>query len=187
MILTTTMVVIMALMMMFTTDARSAFESTALSPFSISCLTAKLARLEVNWLPEMKDIDSCKVVDPHWWKSWFTWKALRRWLVVDKAEGWDWDLKFIFWQFISGAWFQKTYQEIDVGNVLKFISNLSVRFVDAWEVQEVCKQMVLRRGLHVSETQFSTWQPALEWSIKKWMKTGKWDDDDGNICHSSHL
>ena len=48
MLLTTTMVVIMALMMMLTADARSAFESTALSPFSISCLTAKLARLEVN-------------------------------------------------------------------------------------------------------------------------------------------
>ena len=48
MILTTRMVVIMALMMMLTDDARSAFESTALSPFSISCLTAKLARLEVN-------------------------------------------------------------------------------------------------------------------------------------------
>ena len=49
-------VVIMALMMMLTANGCSAFESTALSPFSISCLTAKLARLEGNWLPEMKDI-----------------------------------------------------------------------------------------------------------------------------------
>ena len=49
-------VVIMALMVMLTANGCSAFESTALSPFSISCLTAKLARLEVNWLPEMKDI-----------------------------------------------------------------------------------------------------------------------------------
>ena len=50
------MKMMMMMMMMLTADGCSAFESTALSPFSISCLTAKLARLEVNWLPKMKDI-----------------------------------------------------------------------------------------------------------------------------------